>query len=1045
MLVSVWFSRSHIEFSYFLRIKEMYFPYLCVGEMDNDSPIVDESAILLPTTAGISSNNNATIASPIQCISTTIVSSQPGTSNNLLPHNQQLPASPYNIEPTAVSTDDQPQTLPQFNANLTNTILIISETPNSNTIRHQTQSMQTFDVILPQHYTEPGAVASPDPSQSSEIISPADEMFESNARHNLSLPLAISLGSASSSATSSPVDHPYGYVTHGSIDMDMLPSLEQSRPTALERTLLDDVQFDFQFRMDDLYRASPSNDSGYSPSQSTISSHTPQYLANAPATTSPSRESPLYMQSMTIDRLPSFSPTLAASINTTADSPMHLLGYSETASVYSVDSGHPCDSPTQHAASPFSSTSPIPQNSSDSPHTPFLHSDDSAMAKSPSVGLSSPTSSTSTHGTPKPSMTSNHTDDDDISLDIDSLLIFKNAQSLHAHRMRSPPLDEFHDVSSVSFDSYEKLLNANELPLKLPQVTDADLKQALQPTSCGGSIEFVNARCTKSIKLVQPASVKKHKEKKARKPKTPRPRTKTVPLGRKKMNAKAIQATEFIDLTKEQEPVARPQDNLNAHRPDAVQTVATAEAVKTPAGPRIATPVVKTVKPIISIIPIRPAAKAPAPTQPTSGEHAKFMMDLQRLTKCNAMSIEPISVPVNAKSDIKRNITMAPNRLEISVVSVAIKDILMPNHSDRITEAPAVGEEATANIRPKPTESAASKEAPKSCTAVVPNEKLRPVGKVIPNEKPKTGVEVAPIEIAKPIEHVTPVDIATPPIEDVTPPLDPPQSKAPATQSKARSEPPTEAYQPREALKIRLKRVSYYQNELAEPAVKLRKIRKSKTRLHRASVDTAQTEFHEAISIDDNSSRTPPASPTHHHQQQITATSAAPFPSSTTSPPTIELGSIQSTTSMDRPQTPSSTSSHNSGKLQLLCDRMRKCSVILQRIDDVMASGKAEDIAYTQVHNNNHKITITLPKQYAISTDDAAGATTNDRRIEEMCQLVCEICGWKYCTVTDVFEHYRREHQMSGYLRCCTKKFRSREALLEHINSHDDVEPRRYR
>ncbi|XP_053674584.1 transcription factor grauzone-like [Anopheles nili] len=60
----------------------------------------------------------------------------------------------------------------------------------------------------------------------------------------------------------------------------------------------------------------------------------------------------------------------------------------------------------------------------------------------------------------------------------------------------------------------------------------------------------------------------------------------------------------------------------------------------------------------------------------------------------------------------------------------------------------------------------------------------------------------------------------------------------------------------------------------------------------------------------------------------------------------------------------------------------------------------------------------------------------DDRKLREYFHLGCEICSYMSETVPDLFQHYRHQHKINGYVRCCNRKFYRRARLLEHLGGH---------
>ncbi len=61
-------------------------------------------------------------------------------------------------------------------------------------------------------------------------------------------------------------------------------------------------------------------------------------------------------------------------------------------------------------------------------------------------------------------------------------------------------------------------------------------------------------------------------------------------------------------------------------------------------------------------------------------------------------------------------------------------------------------------------------------------------------------------------------------------------------------------------------------------------------------------------------------------------------------------------------------------------------------------------------------------------------------QIREIFDMKCEICSDRveFQNLLQAKQHYRRVHQVTGYLKCCDKKFRRRCEILKHIQYHDN-------
>lgn len=48
----------------------------------------------------------------------------------------------------------------------------------------------------------------------------------------------------------------------------------------------------------------------------------------------------------------------------------------------------------------------------------------------------------------------------------------------------------------------------------------------------------------------------------------------------------------------------------------------------------------------------------------------------------------------------------------------------------------------------------------------------------------------------------------------------------------------------------------------------------------------------------------------------------------------------------------------------------------------------------------------------------------------------CEVCGVDSETFKKTLAHYKKKHDIAGYIRCCGLKFRKKELVDDHIKWH---------
>uniref|UniRef100_A0A182QVB5 C2H2-type domain-containing protein n=1 Tax=Anopheles farauti TaxID=69004 RepID=A0A182QVB5_9DIPT len=59
-----------------------------------------------------------------------------------------------------------------------------------------------------------------------------------------------------------------------------------------------------------------------------------------------------------------------------------------------------------------------------------------------------------------------------------------------------------------------------------------------------------------------------------------------------------------------------------------------------------------------------------------------------------------------------------------------------------------------------------------------------------------------------------------------------------------------------------------------------------------------------------------------------------------------------------------------------------------------------------------------------------------NQRLREFYDMKCELCDEKLDSFTALKNHYYKQHQVQGYIKCCERTFHSRYRLLEHLSKH---------
>uniref|UniRef100_A0A1Q3F543 C2H2-type domain-containing protein n=1 Tax=Culex tarsalis TaxID=7177 RepID=A0A1Q3F543_CULTA len=61
-----------------------------------------------------------------------------------------------------------------------------------------------------------------------------------------------------------------------------------------------------------------------------------------------------------------------------------------------------------------------------------------------------------------------------------------------------------------------------------------------------------------------------------------------------------------------------------------------------------------------------------------------------------------------------------------------------------------------------------------------------------------------------------------------------------------------------------------------------------------------------------------------------------------------------------------------------------------------------------------------------------------DEIVRKHCNLVCESCNMAFNTFVDLKRHFRQGHSSKGFLVCCSRTFRKRQRLVEHVKKVND-------
>ncbi|XP_052859861.1 transcription factor grauzone-like [Anopheles cruzii] len=89
-----------------------------------------------------------------------------------------------------------------------------------------------------------------------------------------------------------------------------------------------------------------------------------------------------------------------------------------------------------------------------------------------------------------------------------------------------------------------------------------------------------------------------------------------------------------------------------------------------------------------------------------------------------------------------------------------------------------------------------------------------------------------------------------------------------------------------------------------------------------------------------------------------------------------------------------------------------------------------------KTEKHSRSITAKLKPEGDKSDTEEAAKQEDDQRIQEFYKFECEVCSMKLENLTHLQSHYRREHAIKGYIRCCDKQLFRRFQLLDHMAGH---------
>ena len=63
----------------------------------------------------------------------------------------------------------------------------------------------------------------------------------------------------------------------------------------------------------------------------------------------------------------------------------------------------------------------------------------------------------------------------------------------------------------------------------------------------------------------------------------------------------------------------------------------------------------------------------------------------------------------------------------------------------------------------------------------------------------------------------------------------------------------------------------------------------------------------------------------------------------------------------------------------------------------------------------------------------------DDKKICLFSSMACEVCSRPLESMANATSHYKKEHDMKGYLKCCGRRFTQRYRLVHHVNTHLNI------
>jgi len=77
--------------------------------------------------------------------------------------------------------------------------------------------------------------------------------------------------------------------------------------------------------------------------------------------------------------------------------------------------------------------------------------------------------------------------------------------------------------------------------------------------------------------------------------------------------------------------------------------------------------------------------------------------------------------------------------------------------------------------------------------------------------------------------------------------------------------------------------------------------------------------------------------------------------------------------------------------------------------------------------------------QKASRSNPAHFDPADDKKICLFASMACEVCSLPLESMANSTSHYKKEHDMKGYLKCCGRRFTQRYRLVHHVNTHLNI------